>query len=121
MAKRVSETAASEFDAGGDYQDDLFGVLAHPRRRFLLHHLQDADTTVSVEELTAELVAWESQKPVDDRTGNERDAITVSLVHNHLPKMLQAGVIRYDRTEQTAELVDHTDEVQSHLQVMVVG
>ena len=116
MGRKFSEANMSEFDVGGDRQDELFDVLSHSRRRFLLAFLQNAETPVSVEELTTELVTWEAQQPVPDRSGAERDASEISLVHNHLPKMAEAGLIRYDYTRRTVALGDRTDEVQAHLQ-----
>ncbi|NHN47091.1 hypothetical protein G9464_05695 [Halostella sp. JP-L12] len=115
---KPSEMEPTEFDTGGNRQDELFDVLSHQRRRFLLHALQTAETPVQIEELTTELVVWETQQPVPNRSGDDRTAIEVSLVHNHLPKMAQAGLIRYDETEQTVMLADRTDEVKAHLQTM---
>ena len=118
MTNRASRTDLSEFDAERDHQDELFEVLSDSRRRVLFHSLQAADMPISVEELTTELVAWEAQRPVSDRSGDERDTIEISLVHNHLPKMAEAGFVRYDDTQRTVTLADRTDEVRTHLETM---
>ena len=118
MGEPTLGTDLSDFDVGGDQQDKLFDVLSNPHRRATLHLLQTAEMPVSVEELTTELVAWDAQRPVSDRSGAERNSIKISLVHNHLPKMAEARLIRYDDTRQTVILAGQTDEVQAHLQTM---
>lgn len=118
MGTQSPGTNLSEFDAGGNRQDDLFNTLSHPRRRFLLHLLQTAETPVGVEELTTKLATWETQRSAPNRSGVNRDAIETSLVHNHLPMMAQAGLVMYDITGQTVALGDRTNEVRAHLQTM---
>lgn len=118
MENRHSGPDPSAFDVGGDRQDELFDVLSHPARRFTLRYLQTADVPLEVSELATELVAWEVERPVSDRTSEDRDAIEVSLLHSHLPKMAAAGLVRYDTARKTVSLADRTDEVQAHLQTM---
>lgn len=119
MANQFSGTDLSKFDAGDDRQDDLFDVLSHQHRRFILHALRTAEMPVPVGELATELVAWEVQRPVSDRSGDDRDAIEVSLVHTHLPKMADAGLIKYNVTGQIVTLADRSDEIQTHLQPLM--
>lgn len=115
---QVSGTDVSEFDVGGERRDDLFDALSNQRRRVLLHSLQVENTPVSVEELTTKLVAWETQRPASDRSGDDREAIEISLVHNHLPKMADAELIEYDATRRSVLLANRTDELQAHLRTM---
>lgn len=102
-------------------QDELFEVLYHPRRRFTLQYLQIVETPISVGELTTELVAWAAEQPAADHSGADGDTIEVELVHCHLPKMADAGVVRYDATRKTVALADRTDEVWAHLQAMTTS
>ncbi|WP_148225339.1 DUF7344 domain-containing protein [Haloterrigena turkmenica] len=118
MANRVSETDVSEFDAGGDQQDKLFDVLSNQRRRVLLYSLQASQMPVSVGELATKLATWEAQQPLSDRSGDDRTTIEISLVHNHLPKMAEAALIKYDDTERSVALANQTDELWAHLQTM---
>lgn len=118
MTNQFSEADQSQFDVGGDRQDELFDVLSNSRRRFVLHDLQTAEMPVQVGELTTGIVTWETQRPVPDHSGTKSDAVEVSLVHHHLPKMAQAGLVRYDDARQTVTLADRTDEVRAHLQTM---
>lgn len=118
MGTQYSGTDLSEFEVGGDGQDDLFDVLSHPHRRFMLHFLQGSEMPVLVAELSAELAAWETQRSDSDRRADSSDAIETSLVHNHLPMMAQVGLITYDVAGQTVTLADQSEEARAHLQAM---
>lgn len=118
MGNQYAEMDLSEFNGGDGEQDNLFTALSDPRRRYVLYFLQTAETTVSVEELSRELVAWDAQRPAPERSGDERESIEMSLIHHHLPQMAQAGLITYDVTERTVTLADRADEVRAHLQIM---
>ncbi|WP_139172756.1 DUF7344 domain-containing protein [Halopelagius longus] len=119
MTHELSERDPSEFDADGDRLDELFDVLSHRHRRFVLDTLLTAALPVPVKELTTDLVEWEANRPVSGRSGDERDGIEISLVHNHLPKMADAGFVRYDAADRTVTLADRTDEVRPYLQAVV--
>lgn len=118
MTDGTAETRGLGFEVGGDHQDELFRVLAHPRRRFTLQYLQTVETPLPVDELTTELVAWEDQRTGSDQSRDDRTGIKISLVHSHLPKMADAGVVTYDATRQTVMLADGADKVDAHLQAM---
>ena len=106
---------------GDDRQDELFDVLSHSRRRFTLQHLQTAETPLPVGELARELQSWENDQTVSPGGGTGQDTIEISLLHSHLPKMAEAGLVSYDATQQMVTLGDRTDEVRSHLQTTTVN
>lgn len=116
MENNFSGADPPEFDVGGDRRDELFDVLSDSRRRVMLHFLQAAEMPISMNELITALVAWETRQSVSDHSGADRDAIEISLVHNHLPKMAETGFIRYDGARQTVTHAGRTDEVRAHLQ-----
>ncbi|WP_225335557.1 DUF7344 domain-containing protein [Halomicrobium urmianum] len=118
MANRDSEADAPEIDVGGDRQDGLFDVLSDPQRRFALQYLRGASGSVTVGELVTELVAWEVGRPVSERTSVDRSAVEIALVHTHLPKLAEAGLVSYDAAEGSVALADRTDEVRAQLEVM---
>lgn len=122
MSNYLPETYLSEFDVGSDQQDELFDILSHSHRRFILQHLQTANTPLSVNEVAKELVAWKNSLAAADQLGEDKTAhVEISLVHSHLPKMAETGFIRYDKTQQTVTLGDRTEEVQAHLQPMRIN
>lgn len=118
MEKQSSELELSEVDMGGERQDEVFAVLSDSRRRFLLRCLQTAQGPVSVNKLATNLVTWEGQQQVSDSADDDTSAIQVLLVHNHLPKMEEAGLVEYDDTQQMVTPTDRIHQAQPHLQIM---
>ena len=80
---------------------DVAGVLASERRRAVLRHLQTTDGEASLVELGSAVFATERSA---DASAARRRRVELSLHHVHLPKLEEAGVLEYDRTEKTARL-----------------
>lgn len=76
--------------------DDFYDVLANRRRRFVLHHLQYHGEQVEIGTLAEQIAAWENQKPVATVTFQERKRTYTALQQRHLPKLSDAGLIRFD-------------------------
>jgi hypothetical protein len=75
--------------------DATLACLAHQQRRHVLYHLRE-ETVVSVEELATELAAHEAGRPPEEVTDQQRRTAQTSLVHNHLPKLVEANLVEYD-------------------------
>lgn len=116
MANELSDGDSAEFDVSGDERDQIFDVLSHPHRRFVLDTLLAAETPVEMGTLSTELAEWMASAP--DRSGAERDAVEISLVHGHLPKMADADLIEYDAADRTVTLADRTEEIRTHLRMV---
>lgn len=113
----VSRSAGTFAPRGGrDPQNAIFEALADARRRFILQHLRGAETPIQVSELAREIAAWEVQQPVAERGGGDSDAIEVSLLHVHLPKMAEAAIVEYDTSHHTVALSEYGAEAQQLLQ-----
>lgn len=120
MSKRLPERNLPGFDVGGGRQDEISSVLSHSHRRFILQYLHSANTPLSRDELAAELAAWKNPLAAADQLGDGRTTLVeLSLVHSHLPKMAEAGLIRYDEVRQTVTLGNRADEGRAHLQTTV--
>ena len=96
-------------------QDVVFDLLSNPRRRFLLRELQEADGGAELDDLAAALAASENQVPVEELTAKQEKRTYVSLYQTHIPKMAEAGVLRYDRDEGRVSLTDRSDELMTYL------
>ncbi|WP_170977292.1 DUF7344 domain-containing protein [Halorussus salinisoli] len=77
--------------------DAVFGVLADAHRRYALYYLRDRDCA-TLDELATVLAGWlgtrEDQGNVVTPADLEREQ--VSLRHVHLPRLVDAGFVRYD-------------------------
>ncbi len=84
----------------------------------MLHSLETIEHPIPVDELAADIVAWNRQRPESERSGSGEDAIEVALVHNHLPMLAEAGLVEYDDAQQTVATADRTSEASEHLQTV---
>lgn len=79
--------------------DELLSILGDYQRRALLECLwQQPDSTASVQDVAAYLLPKVEQNEDDATT--HRD-VQVELQHHHLPKLVDAGILEYDRRSQS--------------------
>ncbi|MFC7081117.1 DUF7344 domain-containing protein [Halorussus caseinilyticus] len=91
---------------------DIFGLLADDRRWYALRSLSRRVGSASVDELADELALREGA-----RLSERRDRIRTSLHHHHLPRLCDAGVVRYDAERGTVELLDARDRLAPYLEL----
>lgn len=93
-----------------DVPTEQYEVLRDPRRVRLLEILEErseAGSTPSPTELAAALLEHER----GDGDGSEetlRQELRVSLLHNHLPRLADHGIVEWDRDRNVVELRDET-------------
>ena len=75
--------------------DVVFDVLSDRRRRIVLDYLRDREgERVSVESLADRIAGWEVE--LYDPASVSTESIEIDLVHGHLPKLEQAGLVDFD-------------------------
>lgn len=67
----------------------MFGLLANERRQRTVQHLAETPEPATITELVDRIARDESHR-------TDADRIATSLVHVHLPKLTDAGVVRHD-------------------------
>lgn len=95
--------------------EDVFGVLSHPRRRFLLYVLT-LDDQWTLPALATRLAAWEhdiDETAVDDRL---HERMYVSLYHTHVPRLEKARALRFDERTDTIVPGEYTEELLTVLE-----
>jgi len=104
------QSAADEVDLDVDL---LFEALTSPRRRFVLARLQQAGSPLGLSDLADDVACWEldCETPVPNDT---KQGIYVSLHHIHLPKLSDAGLIRYDQDTSTVETTEAGENFAGH-------
>jgi DNA-binding transcriptional ArsR family regulator len=93
-----------------DRFDDVsgaFDLLKDARRRCVLYALESHGRT-TVRELSRRIAAWRSS---DDPLPADPTTVEISLVHTHLPKLADAGVIQFDRERGSVELAESADDL----------
>jgi len=93
----------------------VFDALAHSRRRYICYSLLD-DTEWTLTDLAARVAAWERGVPTTDVSESRRDGVYVALYHNHVPKLVDEGVVVFDEQEETITTGENADQVLSTLE-----
>jgi hypothetical protein len=95
--------------------DTTFDLLSNPRRRFTLYYLSQHDEEVSLNEIAAEIAAWENHVDVEELSDAQQKRTYVSLYQTHLPKMTDVGVIEFDRERSVVQLTEKAKELEAYL------
>ena len=85
------------------YPEQVYRLLAAPRRRYLLWYLSRRGST-TVEEAAARIAAWEASARPGEVAREACEHIRISLVHAHLPRLADHDVVDYDRASGEVEL-----------------
>lgn len=78
----------------------IFAALANRRRRYVLYHLRDHQQA-TIDDLAVQIAAWEHDVPISDAPAEDVNRIYTALVHSHLPKLAEYGLVEYDRRTDT--------------------
>lgn len=85
--------------------DRLYRALAAtPRRRILSYLVEHEDSTV--DELASMLVGWDTTERGGMADGNDYQRMTTELCHTHLPMLVDAELVTYDRERGTVAIED---------------
>lgn len=101
--------------------DDLFDVLSNSRRRFVVACLHASTDPMAVADVAEELAEWECDTPRDEITSEQVTSRSIALHHTHVPKMVDAGMIEYDRGRKTIALRDDCEEVATEVALLSVS
>lgn len=96
-------------------QGVVFDILRNERRRRVLKYLEERDGRATLGEMAERLAAVENDKPEAQITSQERKRLYVGLYQCHLPRMDEAGAIKFDGDRGTIETTEHTPSFLDHL------
>lgn len=75
--------------------DEILRALSRRRRRYVMYHLQEHETS-TLETLAGHVAAAEEDVSVADVSDERRETVAIELRHTHLPQLSQAGLVDYD-------------------------
>ncbi len=90
--------------------DHAFDALAHPRRRYLLYTLR-TDGTRTLWGLAKRIAAWEEDIPEETVDAGRTERVYVSLYHNHVPKLVDDGIVAFSDADETIEPASNAESV----------
>ena len=96
-------------DVEGSRADPLevaFSVLAHPTRRAVLRLLRGTDEPCSIARLARTIAAEQIGVEPAATPAAETRRCYLDLWHTHLPKLVRANAVAFDREESAVELDD---------------
>ncbi|WP_435156212.1 DUF7344 domain-containing protein [Haladaptatus sp. DFWS20] len=91
----------------------MFDLLANDHRRYTLHYLSQKVGAISLGDLAEQIAIWE-----DTPTYEEYERILTGLHHQHLPKLVDAGIIHYDMDSESVEILETADHLLAHLELV---
>lgn len=93
-----SPTGCVEGVAVSDNQsvDTVFDVLAHQRRRYVLAYLTEGERSIALADLAEDIAVRENDGMLAEIPKETIQAISTSLHHRHLPKLVDAEFIEYE-------------------------
>ena len=109
MPSKTSDGDRGSVDGGRDVSA-VFKLLSHHRRRVAIRYLATQVGATPITDLADQIALAEGE-----HTADRYARICVSLVHNHLPIMRDADVIKYDKSQETVELRSKDTTILSHL------
>lgn len=106
-------TSETEFS-----REVVFEMLSNQRRRYVVHCLLRREEQLELRELSRQVAAWENGKRSDEVTPEERRRVYNALQQVHLPKMDEAGLIRYDSNRGTVGASEELTDLQIYLEIV---
>jgi len=88
---------ADEPDAAAETLDDVFSLLADQRRRLLLSVMRSYGEEVTLPDAAEEVAARETGDTVRNISAEHVTEVYLSLYHDHLPRLVDAGLLEYDQ------------------------
>jgi len=96
--------------------DRAFEALEHPRRRVLLYCLREQER-IDVGELADRIAAQERENEDRAQLGEAAGNVEAALIHHHLPKLDEYGIVDFDRRSGTVRFSRPPDPLAELLDV----
>lgn len=91
--------------------DTLYGLLSESRRRFVLYELMERGE-VTVDGVARRIVEHETGEHDDGSAKPLERSVPISLVHTHLPRLADCGLVEYDAATGTVAAGERFDEAR---------
>lgn len=114
MKTTTPDISANSSTENADLSPDaLFTILSDGRRRYALRYLSQKVGAVSLTDLAEQIAIWE-----ETLTQDRFERVLTGLYHVHVPKLEEAGLVRYDARQETVELLETAAQATAHLDLV---
>ncbi|MFP8889030.1 hypothetical protein ACLI4U_04580 [Natrialbaceae archaeon A-CW2] len=87
-----------------EHIDEVFSVLAAQRRRLLLEVLVEYEREMTLPDAAEEVAQRETGRSITDLSAQQVSDIYISLYHDHLPRLVSAGLLEYEQENDLVAL-----------------
>jgi DNA-binding transcriptional ArsR family regulator len=95
--------------------DVTFDVLRNRRRRLVLRRLRSAEGPTDIGDLAEHVAGVENGIDPAKLNSQQRKRVYISLYQSHLPKLDEAGAVRFDQDRGTISLAEEADSFYRYL------
>jgi|GEM_PF-2045164 hypothetical protein len=88
---------------GTESVDDVYSVMANEHRRHALAVIAREPEAMNVSRLVEQVADRLKPEPTEAASDRSLRELRVSLHHQHLPKMVSAGLVEYDAENRTVK------------------
>lgn len=90
-------------------KDEVYEVLSSSRRRQILYHLYRRGGEAELREIARDTAEAENADAVTDDVVKR---FYISLYQTHVPKLEEAGLVRYDSDDKTVAMTDRVSDIE---------
>jgi len=99
--------------------DTILDVCEHKHRRIVLATLANQQQSVSINDLANAIIEHNHHTSPTETADETVTQIQTALHHTHLPKLAEAGFIKYDAERRVVEPTVQFEQEESHLSAIL--
>ena len=93
-----------------------FSLLSNHRRRFAIHFTKRHEDPVELSDVAEQVAAWELGKEIPELDYAERKRVYTSLQQTHLPRLDDAGMIKFENGR--VETTDQVEQLEVYMDIV---
>ena len=94
--------------------DSTMEIYSHRHRRYVIECLDTYDDPLTMADLADEVAIRDHGTPLQNIPEDATNEIHIALYHWHIPKLIDAQLVDYDRQRDLVRQSDHVDDAKAH-------
>ena len=99
--------------------DTVLELCRSRHRRCVLAVLDEERRPLTINDLTKTVFTYNHHMPITEVSGERQRQIRHRLHHEHVPKLVSAGIVEFDTERQLVKPTARFDELQPHLSAII--